>query len=220
MSKELEQPKNGQHRRLRIATAVVALLIFAFGIFLLFWGNLDEPAEILEPSTTTGEAMEPVGPYLEAATPLSIRIPKVNIDARFETPLGVAPSGEIEVPTDFNSVAYYMHGPTPGEIGPAVVLGHVDSKEGPAVFFSLGQLSIGDTIDIDRNDGTVATFAVTKMERHEQEGFPTVEVYGDIPYAGLRLITCTGIYDREELRCTHSLIVFAELVSTSTMMGG
>lgn len=218
MSKELEQPRNGQHRRLRIATAVVALMIFVFGIFLLFSGNLEAPVETVE-ENIGAEVMKPIGPYLEAATPLSIRIPKVNIDARFETPLGVAPSGEIEVPQNYDSVAYYMHGPTPGEIGPSVVLGHVDSREGPAVFFSLGQLSIGDTIDIDRNDGTVATFAVTKMERHEQEGFPTVEVYGDIPYAGLRLITCTGIYDREELRYTHNLIVFAELVSTSTMVG-
>ena len=219
MSKELEQPKNGQHRRLHIATAVVALLIFAFGIFFLFWGNLEAPTLAVEEKIAV-ETVEPVGPYLNEATPLSIKIPKVGIDARFETPLGVAPSGEIEVPQNYDSVAYYMHGPTPGEIGPSVVLGHVDSEEGPAVFFSLGQLSIGDTIDIDRNDGTVATFAVSKMERHEQEGFPTVEVYGDIPYAGLRLITCTGIYDRESLRYTHNLIVFAKLISTSTMVGG
>ncbi len=220
MSKELEQPKNGQHRRLRIAAAVVALLVFFVGVTLLFWNRAEAPAETVQPSAVIEEVIEPVGPYLGEATPLSIRIPKANVDARFETPLGVAPSGEIEVPNDYNSVGYYMHGPTPGEIGPAVVLGHVDSSEGPAVFFSLGQLEVGDTIEIERNDGTLATFVVTKMERHQQDDFPTAEVYGDVPYAGLRLITCTGIYDRDVLRYTHNLIVFAELVSTSTIVSG
>jgi sortase (surface protein transpeptidase) len=82
------------------------------------------------------------------------------------------------------------------------------------VFFSLGQLKEGDEIEIQRVDGSIAVFAVTKLERPEQSSFPTREVYGDINHAGLRLITCTGVYDRDVLRYSHNLIVYAKLVAT------
>ena len=93
-----------------------------------------------------------------------------------------------------------------------MILGHVDSYEGPAVLFSLGQLKVGDEIYIDREDGTTVTFRVTDLERHLQSGFPTAQVYGDIDHSGLRIITCSGIYDRGSLRYSHNLIVFAEMV--------
>lgn len=219
MAKEVEQTTSNTHRRLRFATAVVALLVLLVGLVLLFIGRTE--LLVSNPNAESGEvvAVEPEGPYLSASQPNTISIPKINVKAPFEAPLGVMSSGEIEVPEGYESVAYYEYGPTPGELGPAVVLGHVDSREGPAVFFSLGQLEEGDEITIDREDGTSATFAVTKLERHAQDGFPTAEVYGDLPYAGLRLITCTGIYDRNEFRYTHNLIVFAKLVSTSTTEG-
>ena len=88
--------------------------------------------------------------------------------------------------------------------------GPVDT--GPAVFFSLGQLKIGDDIYIERADGTTVHFKVESMERPAQSDFPTARVYGDIDHAGLRLITCTGIYVRGTQRYTHNLIVYARLV--------
>ena len=103
-----------------------------------------------------------------------------------------------------------------GELGPAVVLGHVDSKEGPEVFYYLRELEVGDLIFIDREDGTTATFAVSRLEQHPQNGFPTEEVYGNIDHAGLRLITCSGVYNRGAARYTHNPIVFAELVEESS----
>lgn len=148
---------------------------------------------------------------LEAAEPTEIHIPKLSISAPFSAPLGLLDSGEIEVPEGYEEVAYYKYGPTPGEIGPAVVLGHVDSVDGPAVFYSLGQLQKGDPIEIYREDGTVATFIVTALERHSQDEFPTEKVYGSLDYAGLRLITCSGTYDKDELRYSHNLIIYARL---------
>lgn len=144
--------------------------------------------------------------------PTQIRIPKIGVDAPFTEPLGVTSSYEIQVPRGYEEVGYYKYGPAPGAMGPAVVLGHVDSFAGPAVFYSLGQLEVGDTIEIDREDGTTAVFAVDRLEHHTQAGFPTEKVYSDIDHAGLRLITCSGTYDRGEERYSHNLIVFATLV--------
>ena len=148
---------------------------------------------------------------LPEAEPVRLSIPALGIDTAFEAPLGLNEDNTIEVPNSFEAVGWYQYGPTPGELGPAVVLGHVDSYDGPAVFYSLGQLAPGDEIAIERQDGTTAVFTVTALERHEQSGFPTEKVYGDIDHAGLRLVTCSGTYDRETLRYSHNLIVFASL---------
>lgn len=151
------------------------------------------------------------GPILETSEPIKIKIPKINLVADFETPLGLGTEGEVMVPEAYEKVGYYKYGPTPGELGPAVVLGHVDSVDGPAVFYSLGQLEVGDEIEIDREDGSTAVFEVTNMERHLQSGFPTEQVYGNIDHAGLRLITCSGIFNKGIQRYSHNLIVFAKL---------
>lgn len=196
------------------ATVVACVVLFASGYFTT--STYTEPVSVEK----TVETVELSGPLLPVSLPQRLRIPKVQIDTVFSAPVGIdEQTGEVSVPEDYDSVAYYQHGPTPGELGPAVVLGHVDSHEGPAVFFSIGQLEVGDEVYVDREDGSVATFAVTKLTRTRQTGFPTAEVYGDINHAGLRLITCTGIYDKDKLRYTHNLIVFAELVATSTATG-
>lgn len=145
------------------------------------------------------------------ADPVALRIPKLSIDTEFSKPLGLNEDQTVEVPKDYETVGYYKFGPTPGELGPSVVLGHVDSLDGPAVFFSLGQLEAGDQILVDRVDGSTATFTVSKLERHTQSGFPTQEVYGNLDHAGLRLITCTGIYDHGVQKYSHNLIVYAKL---------
>lgn len=214
MAKTDSQLLSSNRRRLRFAAAAVAFGVLFLGFFLFTSRTLEAPISVVPQKASD---MVLAGPSLPAAQPLQLKIPKLNITAPFETPLGLTETGEIAVPESYDKVAYYMHGPTPGEFGPAVVLGHVDSYEGPAVFFSLGQLTIGDEIVIERTDGTTATFAVTEMERRPQTDFPTAKVYGDVSFAGLRLITCTGIYDHDELRYSHNLIVFAQLVATSSV---
>jgi sortase (surface protein transpeptidase) len=149
---------------------------------------------------------------LQKSKPVLLRIPKISLEATFESPLGLAQDGSIAVPEGFDTVGWYTYGPTPGELGPAVVLGHVDSIDGPAVFFSLGQLEVGDEVFVMREDGSEAKFVVERKERYPQSEFPTKEVYGDISYPGLRLVTCSGIYNKGEQRYTHNLVVYGRLV--------
>jgi sortase (surface protein transpeptidase) len=146
-----------------------------------------------------------------ASEPRALRIPKLNIDASFETPLDLSNDGSVGVPKAYDTVGWYKYSPTPGELGPAIILGHVDSYKGAAVFFYLGQLVVGDTVEIERNDGSVAVFKVSGYERVAQNEFPTERVYGNIPYAGIRLITCSGTYDKKTNRYDRNLIVYGEL---------
>ncbi|MEK7462443.1 MAG: class F sortase [Patescibacteria group bacterium] len=200
------------NRRYKIVATVV---VFGIGVvFLLYcpWWSVSEVQAPPEPPVV----LSVQGEIMSESLPIQLQIPKLDIDVPFSEPLGLKPNQEVEVPNDYTSVGYYKNGPTPGELGPAVILGHVDSVSGPAVFFSLGQLEKDDEIRVERADGSVAIFAVTKLERHSQAGFPTKEVYGDINHAGLRLITCSGIYIKDATHYTHNLIVFAELVGTAS----
>jgi sortase (surface protein transpeptidase) len=174
---------------------------------------------LLKPTPVATPLMEPVsatttisGPILPTSVPMTLRIPKLSLETSFVTPLGLAENGEVAVPDSYTEVGWYKHSPTPGALGPAVILGHVDSYAGPAVFFSLGQLEPGDDVYVDREDGTTAHFKIETLERPKQTEFPTERVYGNTNYAGLRLITCSGIYVRGNARYTHNLIVYARLV--------
>ena len=151
---------------------------------------------------------------MHESSPQRLQIPKLNIDTTFSASLGLNEQKEIEVPEEYDQVGWYKFGPTPGEIGPAVILGHVDSVDGPAVFYSLGKLEAGDRIYVDREDGSTAEFEVTSLQRVSQDNFPTEEVYGKIDYAGLRLITCSGKYDKVTKRYSNNLIVYAKLLDT------
>lgn len=156
-------------------------------------------------------------PALDEAAPVRLYIPKLRIDTNF-VPLGLQDNGEIEVPEGYTEVGWYTLGPTPGELGPAVVLGHVDSKTGPGVFMFLGQLQAGDLVHVDREDGSTATFRVTALERYDRDAFPTEKVYGDLPYAGIRLITCSGIYSRFTDEYDRVLVVYGELVEEADVV--
>jgi len=145
------------------------------------------------------------------ALPTRLIIPRIELDTTFVPPLGLNEDQTVSVPDSYEEVGWYVHGASPGEIGPSVILGHVDSYEGPAIFFELGKLQVGDEVFVERGDGTTATFVVTGSERVSQNNFPTLKVYGPINHAGLRLVTCTGIYNHGSLRYSHNLIVYAEL---------
>lgn len=161
-------------------------------------------------ATSSRPMFDPAQPLTESV-PVRIRIPKIYVDTNF-VPLGLQDTGEIEIPKGYTEVGWYTYGPTPGELGPAVVLGHVDSYEGPGVFMSLGQLTQGEYVYIDRADGTTALFRVTALERYNRNEFPTKDVYGDIDFSGLRLITCSGTYNHETREYDRVLVVYATLV--------
>jgi LPXTG-site transpeptidase (sortase) family protein len=147
--------------------------------------------------------------------PVRLNIPTINLDTTFVPPLGLNPDKTVSIPDSYTEVGWYKYGVTPGEIGSSVILGHVDSHLGPAVFFSLGQLKKGDEVFITRADDTEVVFEVIDMERVSQDAFPTEKVYGKIGYAGLRLVTCTGVYNRVVKEYSHNLIVYAKLKTES-----
>ena len=186
---------------------VVFVTILILGLLYIF--VVDRAEAPLEDTDVLNASS---GLVLQASEPTILEIPKIKLETTFAAPIGLNPDNTAEVPDSYTQVGWYKHGPTPGELGPAVILGHVDSYQGPAVFFSLGQLEEGDDIYVTREDGSKAHFMVTRLQRNSQSDFPTADVYGDIDHAGLRLITCSGTYDRGVQRYSHNLIVYAELV--------
>ena len=137
----------------------------------------------------TGRAQQPLG----RSVPVRLTIPAIGVDTDLLA-VGLAADGTVEVPPlESPLAAWYEYSPTPGELGPAVLLGHVDSaRSGPSVFYDLAALEPGDAVTVDRADGSVVAFAVERVERYPKAAFPTADVYGDLPYPGLRLITCGG----------------------------
>jgi len=150
-------------------------------------------------------------PQFARSAPVRIKIPKIDLETTFEAPLGLNEDQTIEVPDTYTKVGWYVNGATPGEVGTAVVLGHVDSFEGPAVFWPLKMLKQGDEVEIQREDGTTAVFVVTDTKTYDQDAFPTEEVYGKTDYPSLRLITCIGTFNKGAQRYSHNLVVYAEL---------
>jgi len=196
--------KTKTHSRILIILGVIAGVLVA-------WFFLASDAIPTVQGTVLDE-ISPQAKVMDSSIPTRLRIPKLDIDTTFVPPLGLEQNGEVAVPDSYTEVGWYKFGPTPGAIGPAVILGHVDSYTGPAVFFYLGQLEPGDDVYIDREDGSTAHFKIESLERPKQAAFPTARVYGDIDHAGLRLITCSGTYVRGNQRYTHNLIVYAKLV--------
>lgn len=146
----------------------------------------------------------------QVAPPIGVRIPAIGVEA-ITLPLGLRADGTIDVPSDFATTGWWVDGPEPGEPGPAVILGHVDSRAGPAVFFELRTLEPGDEILVDRADGSVITYIVERLEKHSKESFPTDAVYGSTDEPVLRLITCGGEFDRSVRSYEDNVIVFAAL---------
>lgn len=197
----------------------VAVVVFCLLLTAVVLSNLElvkRLSVLRDPLGTAAVSQEEVTISREiqeaVVYPTTLSIPKLNMRVAFEEPLGLNEDGTVEVPDSFETVGWYKYGPVPGELGPAVVLGHIDSKEGPAVFYDLGQLKVGDAVEIVLDDGGRKTFAVTDLKRYEQDDFPRELVYGDIDHAGLRLITCSGVYNRSSKRYSHNLVVYAALV--------
>ncbi|GAA1074818.1 MULTISPECIES: class F sortase [Kitasatospora] len=168
------------------------------------------PVPTAPPSRTT-----PAVPAMSRSKPVKLRIPQLFVEAPF-TELGLTPTGGLAAPPadDRNLVGWYKDGPTPGERGPAVVAGHVDTTKGPAVFLMLYVLRPGNPVEVTRADGSVAVFTVDSVQTFAKNAFPDQLVYGDTPDAQLRLITCAGEYNRATHDYADNVVVFAHLSST------
>lgn len=139
----------------------------------------------------------------------SVSISSIDLTARRLETLGTDDAGILESPKDPDRAGWYSAGTVPGDTGPAVIAGHVDSTTGPAVFYDLAKVSRGDTIKVALSDGSDITFTADRVLTTPKDGFPTEEVFGPTPDAELRLITCGGPYDRKVGAYVDNTIVFA-----------
>ena len=159
------------------------------------------------------------GPIVARSVPVSIDIATIGVDSRLQE-LGLDPNGTVQVPPLdasplTNEAGWYRYSPTPGSLGPALILGHVDSAaQGPSVFFRLGDLRPGEHVDVTLRDGTVTVFRVDGVREYAKARFPTRAVYGNLDYAGLRLVTCGGSFDYSTHHYLSNIVVYASLVSS------
>ena len=161
----------------------------------------------IDPDTTPGPTARggSGGP-----APVRIEIDAVGVAAPVD-PAGTNGDDTLEVPADFSRTSYYTGRPVPGDPGPAIVIGHVDGRRGPAVFHRLRELQPGGEVRIHRSDGSVVTFVVERSKQVPKKAFPTDEVYGPTPDPTLRLITCGGSFDRSSGHYRDNTIVFLRL---------
>jgi Sortase domain len=144
------------------------------------------------------------------ARPVWLTVPAIGVRTRL-VDLGLNKNGSLQVPDSAAVAGWFTGSPRPGAIGSAVIAGHVDSRTGPAVFFWLRTMRPGERIYVGRADGTMAVFTVTSIRTYQKDEFPTAAVYGPVPDAELRLITCGGIFDESLGSYLSNVVVFARL---------
>jgi Sortase domain len=160
---------------------------------------------------TEATSTRPVrGERAEVGRPVSISIPAAGVDARV-VPVGLRADRTIEVP-EVDLAGWYEPGPRPGDAGPAVIVGHVDSRDGPAVFFRLGELRPGDRIEVGQQGAGGRSFVVERVERRPKEALPAGRIWNRTREPVLRLITCGGSFDRSAGHYRDNIIVFAEAI--------
>jgi sortase (surface protein transpeptidase) len=142
------------------------------------------------------------------AAPAALTIPEIGVSTRLIT-LGLTAQGTVQVPSTASVAGWYTRSPRPGALGPAIILGHIDSYQGPGVFFRLAVLRSGDPIYIRRSDGSTVEFRVTAVQSYLKDHFPTQAVYGPTPDAELRLITCGGAFDSATGHYLSNIVVYA-----------
>jgi sortase (surface protein transpeptidase) len=164
-------------------------------------------------ASASGPVLVSRAPIRAGPRPVRIVIPTIAVSAEVE-PLHRAADGTLDVPPHWNDVGWYADGVVPGQRGPAVIVGHVDSaRNGPAVFYRLPKLRHGDNVLVETSDGHNHRFVVDTTHAFAKTSFPTDLVYGPTPLAELRLITCTGSFDRATRNYTENLVVTAYAAS-------
>ena len=202
-----------RHSRSRLRTGLrwaLALVAVTAGALALL-----SPAAPPAPAARTVDA--PPAPIVltspesrAVAAPARVTIPAIGVDSSI-TRIGVDATGALVPPEDFAVAGWFAAGPAPGEVGPAVLAGHVDDRTGPAVFFRLEDLGPGDEVLLTGEDGQRRTFTVTEVAAYPKDDFPTSEVYGPTARPELRLITCGGEFDRSRRSYADNVVVYAGL---------
>ncbi len=163
------------------------------------------------PETTAPPTTAPPRWEVDAPGPSNIRINRIGVDAEV-IDLGLHPDGTLQTPDDdFAQAGWYTGRAAPGEQGPTIVVGHVDNKSGPAVFFRLRELVAGDEVEIVRDDGSSIVYVVTSSEQVDKDAFPTDKVYGGTEVPELRLVTCGGEFDRTSGHYIDNIVVYGKI---------
>ena len=150
------------------------------------------------------------GPFARSV-PVRLQIGAIGVDSRL-IGLGLEKDGSLQVPVGGFPAGWFTGAPTPGELGPAIIVGHVDMN-GPGVFYNLHNLKPGDRVTVTRKDGSKPVFRVTRVAQFPKNQFPTTMVYGNINHAGLRLITCGGTFNSRTGHYEDNFVAFADLVA-------
>jgi hypothetical protein len=202
--------------RARFAGFLGILLLLAglatIGIATGAQQHAPEPSAAAAGTTGPGNGPEPT---LRRSMPVSVNIPAIGVSSKLLR-LGLNADGSLQVPpltTSADEAAWYKYSATPGQVGTSVIEGHVDSYQGPAIFFRLGALQPGDTVDVTLADGVTAIFRISGVRRYLKVDFPAKTIYGPTDYAALRLITCGGEFDYATRHYLSSTVVFASLIS-------
>jgi Sortase domain len=200
----------------RLAVGVAALLLLAGCAAGGGRGAEPPPAAAAQTTGSTAAGVDAARGFHSTrgyrATPVPVRIgiPAIGVTSSLDR-LGRAPDKTVQVPSRWEVAGWYAPGTRPGDPGSAVILGHVDSKSGPAVFYRLRELRRGDLVEVARADGSTVRFAVQRTEQYDKRRFPTDEVYYPTLTPALRLVTCGGEFDATAGHYRSNIIVFATL---------
>jgi len=218
---------DGGHRgtRARLVRRPVALAAFLAGVLTIVGGTVgltrlaSHPGDVPRPLAKSSPA--PHGIFAappaahsakQVARPVALTIPAIAV----RTPLARlsrTPQGTLQAPASTTVAGWYTGSPRPGEIGSSIIAGHIDSTQGPAVFFRLRLLRPGDLVYVRRSDGTLAVFRVYAEHMYPKNHFPTERVYGPTPDAELHLITCGGVFDQATGSYLSNVVVYATQIS-------
>jgi len=198
---------------LLLAAGVVAVGAGAAGLVLTRHPEVPSAAALTVLPAPTGpiEAAPPTGAAL-VAEPASLVIPAIGVSTAL-VHLSLTSTGALQVPPTTAIAGWYTGSPRPGATGSAVIAGHIDSRQGPGVFYRLSQLQRGDRVYVRRADGTLAVFKVTEVQMYPKDAFPTTAVYGATPTPELRLITCGGTFDYSTGSYLSNTVVYASEVT-------
>jgi sortase family protein len=212
------QPPPRGRARVRLAGLAGVSLVFGGAIAMLIAALTQQHAPA--PAASAAGHIGPGGasiPVLHQSLPVSVTIPAIGVQSPL-LHLGRNKDGTMQVPdltTSADEAAWYKYSVTPGQVGTAVIEGHVDSYQGPAVFFRLGALRPGNHINVTLADGITAVFRVTGVREYAKAEYPANTIYAPAHYAALRVITCGGDFDGATGHYLSSVVVFASLVSSA-----
>lgn len=224
----------GRHHRsssrLGLWCTALALCLLVVGIYFRLHADESNPISAAQSGTPSQPSSTPATPATPSATspigvaprsgpakaahvspPIHLSVPSIGVSTALQR-LTLAPDGSLQAPTRWEVAGWYAGGIVPGEVGPAVIAGHIDSTRGPAVFYRLHELAAGATISVTEQNGTVLSFAVDTVRDYPKDQFPAKLVYGPTPNPVLRLISCTGEFDRSAGQYLSNVVVSAHLV--------